>query len=57
MKKILALILAASLMLCAAYALAATGNVTIAVKGQDEAFEGWVTKTPIWRYASSTTVA
>ena len=41
MKKILALILAACLMLCAAYALAATGNVTIAVKGQDEAFEGW----------------
>ena len=36
MKKNLALILAACLMLCAAYALAATGNVTIAVQGMND---------------------
>ena len=47
MKKILALILAASLMLCAAYALAATGNVTIAVKGQD-GFNDFISGMLVW---------
>lgn len=47
MKKILALILAASLMLCAAYALAATGNVTIAVRGQD-GFNDFISSILVW---------
>ena len=47
MKKILALILAASLMLCAAYALAATGNVTIAVQGQD-GFNDFISGMLVW---------
>ena len=47
MKKILALILAASLMLCAAYALAATGNVTIAVQGQD-GFNDFISSMLVW---------
>lgn len=47
MKKILALILAASLMLCAAYALAATGNVTIAVRGQD-GFNDFISSMLVW---------
>lgn len=47
MKKILALILAASLMLCAAYALAATGNVTIAVQGQD-GFNDFISGMQVW---------
>lgn len=47
MKKILALILAACLMLCAAYALAATGNVTIAVQGQD-GFNDFISSMLVW---------
>lgn len=47
MKKNLALILAASLMLCAAYALAATGNVTIAVQGQD-GFNDFISGMQVW---------
>ena len=47
MKKILALILAACLMLCAAYALAATGNVTIAVQGQD-GFNDFISGMLVW---------
>ena len=47
MKKILALILAACLMLCAAYALAATGNVTIAVQGQD-GFNDFISGMQVW---------
>ena len=47
MKKILALILAASLMLCAAYALAATGNVTIAVHGQN-GFNNFISSMLVW---------
>ena len=47
MKKNLALILAACLMLCAAYALAATGNVTIAVQGQD-GFNDFISGMQVW---------
>lgn len=47
MKKNLALILAACLMLCAEYALAATGNVTIAVQGQD-GFNDFISGMQVW---------